>query len=198
MELVVEQAICAFVILLVAGLLLGVTVARWTINGKGRIVTFVFFVWLILVVLSCLPLLLYSERQPIFATGKAYEDCDDIYSSRSMSREICRSRYWTLLVGGGLALLIIGIMICVGCFRHARDLCAAQSQSYQKLGGAGSRLLRDLVLSKRVKAANNVFSVSGYRTYRSKSQPFFNFETRSKQEELARLLRAPTAVMLRH
>ena len=114
MELVVEQAICAFVILLVSGLVLGVTVARWTINGDSRFVTCIFFVWLLLLGLAFLPLLLYAERQPIFATGEAYADCDNVYSTRTMSREICRSRYWTLLAGGGIAIVIVGIMICVG------------------------------------------------------------------------------------
>lgn len=198
-DLVFNQAICTGAVVLLSGLLIGVTVARWTINGASCATSLVFVVWIVFVAAFCLPILLFSSRRSLFDRDKAYEDCAAFEPEEDFfwAVKICQARFWTFLIGGGLMLLIIVAMTLIGCLEGIPELIRGVRRSNTSLSVERQNLVDgingEFVASGKHVGGNQIDSHTiAANAYHSKGQSFYNFSTgETGQPELSALLRAP-------
>ena len=79
-------------------------------GGVGCLAALAFFGWLVLVVIFALPLLIYASIRSIFHHDSANKDCSIFpRQSHEFENDLCTSRFWTFLIGGGI--FFVGVLI---------------------------------------------------------------------------------------
>lgn len=119
------QTIATLAATTACGLVFAVAMQRHLINGVGCFSTTLFFGWCALVVFFGLPLIFYAMSRSILSEKKASEDCAVFpRSSHEFENNLCVSRFWTFLVGGGIFVGAILVMTVLGLFEAFPGLFA--------------------------------------------------------------------------
>jgi len=114
-ELVYDQGVATFAVVVACGLVLGSVIARRYISGLGCFSGLVFIGWLVLTLVFFLPLLVYASIRAIFNHDEANNDCSvfdrDHFSAK---HDLCSWRYITFLLGGGITVGVIAGLTLLG------------------------------------------------------------------------------------
>ena len=122
---VYDQTIATLAATTACGLVFAVAMQRHLINGVGCFSATLFFGWCALVVFFGLPLIFYAMSRSIFSEKKASEDCAVFpRSSKKFENDLCVSRFWTFLVGGGIFVGAVLVMTVLGLFEAFPGLFA--------------------------------------------------------------------------
>ena len=114
-EHVYDQTVATLAAVVSCGLVFAVAMQRHLINGVGCFSAGLFFGWVALVVVLGLPLIFFAASRSIFTESKASEDCASFpRTSHEFSHDLCVSRFWTFLVGGGIFVGTILVMTGLG------------------------------------------------------------------------------------
>lgn len=188
-EVVYDQTIATLAVVVACGLIFGAVIQRHLFGGVGCLSGLAFFAWLALVVVFALPLLVYASIRSIFHHDAANHDCAIFpRTSHEFENDLCTSRYWTFLVGGGIFLL--GVLAITGL--GLKNAIPAIFKTRQKAnvpynaGGRakapkkGSKFFREgpsntvsMPLYEGVDEAQELV-LGGYRS----TDEFFNFKTK--------------------
>ena len=129
-EQVYDQTIATLAIVVAMGLVFSVVMQRHLVNGVGCFAAGLFGGWLVLVILFCLPLTIYAASRSIFNEGAASKDCATFpRESHEYDNNLCVSRFWTLLVGGGIFLIAVLAITVLGGLEYASALFALRNKS---------------------------------------------------------------------
>ena len=91
--------------------------------GVGCFAAGLFAGWVILVLLFCLPLMIYAASRSLFSESAASKDCASFpRSSHEFENNLCVSRFWTLLVGGGIFLVTVIAITILGGMEYLQAL----------------------------------------------------------------------------
>ena len=166
-EHVYDQTIATLAATTACGLVFAVAMQRHLINGVGCFSAGLFFGWCALVVVFCLPLVFYAMSRSIFTESKANEDCAVFpRTSHEFENDLCVSRFWTFLVGGGIFLAAVGVMTVLGLLEAFPALFANRRTASVPVPSTQeeSALMRKTGPASRVAAAFN----------KDAAEPFFN------------------------
>ena len=112
------------------GLVFSVVMQRHLVNGVGCFAAGLFGGWLVLVILFILPITIYAASRSIFNEGAASKDCAAFpRSSHEFDNNLCVSRFWTLLVGGGIFLFAVVAISVLGGLEYMQALFALRNKS---------------------------------------------------------------------
>jgi hypothetical protein len=122
-EQVYDQTISTLAIVVAMGLVFAVVMQRHLVNGVGCFAAGLFAGWVVLVLLFCLPLMIYAASRSIFSEKSASSDCASFpRSSHEFENDLCVSRFWTLLVGGGIFLGTVAVITVLGGLEYLQAL----------------------------------------------------------------------------
>lgn len=188
-EIVYEQTVATFAIVIACGLVLGAVIQRHLFGGVGCLSGLAFFAWLALVVIFALPLVVYSSIRSIFHHDAANNDCATFpRSSHEFENDLCTSRYWTFLIGGGIFVLGILFITVLGLKNALPALMATRKQADVPYANGGrvsapkkqSKFFREgpsstvsMPLISDVDQSQEL-ALGGYRT----TNDFFKFKTK--------------------
>jgi hypothetical protein len=103
---------------------------RHLVNGVGCFAAGLFGGWLILVIIFVLPITIYAASRSIFNEGAASKDCAAFpRNSHEADNDLCVSRFWTLLVGGGIFLVAVIAITVLGALEYMQALFALRNKS---------------------------------------------------------------------
>jgi len=109
-EAVYDQTVATLAITVAVGLVFGAVIQRHLFGGVGCLAALAFFGWLVLVVIFALPLIIYASIRSIFHHDTANTDCSIFpRQSHEFENDLCTSRFWTFLIGGGI--FFVGVLI---------------------------------------------------------------------------------------
>jgi hypothetical protein len=129
-EQVYDQTIATLSIVVAMGLVFAVVMQRHLVNGVGCFAAGLFGGWVILVILFCLPVMIYAASRSLFSENAASKDCAAFpRSSHEFDNNLCVSRFWTLLVGGGLFLLAVVAITVLGGLEYLQALFALRNKA---------------------------------------------------------------------
>lgn len=190
---VIDQAICVIAIVITSGLVIGVTVCRWTIGGTNGVTFLVFMFWLLLAFLSYLPLILVFERLPVASKTDTQEQCKKTYNYKSEDYKtpfaICESRWWSYILGIISTLLVLAIMTLIG-LRNGWKALFTRGVALTRKEGVWEEVAQDMRAAERkaegtLRAMSGTMfelsnmqlvSLGGKRGYRSTASSFYNFD----------------------
>lgn len=164
---VYDQTIATLAATTACGLVFAVAMQRHLINGVGCFSAGLFFGWCALVIFFGLPLIFYAMSRSIFSEKKASEDCVVFpRSSHEFENDLCISRFWTFLVGGGIFVGAVFVMTVLGLFEAFPGLFAKRFTTSVPIPSSQeeSALMRKTGPASRVSASLN----------QGASEPFFN------------------------
>ena len=122
-EQVYDQTISTLAIVVAMGLVFAVVMQRHLVNGVGCFAAGLFAGWVVLVLLFCLPLMIYAASRSLFSEKSASKDCASFpRSSHEFENDLCVSRFWTLLVGGGIFLGTVIVITVLGGLEYLQAL----------------------------------------------------------------------------
>ena len=122
-EQVYDQTVATLALVVAMGLVFAVVMQRHLVNGVGCFAAGLFAGWVILVLLFCLPLLIYAASRSLFSESAASKDCASFpRSSHEFENDLCVSRFWTLLVGGGIFLGTVIVITVLGGLEYLQAL----------------------------------------------------------------------------
>ena len=114
-EAVYDQTVATLAITVACGLVFGAVIQRHLFGGVGCMAALAFFGWLVLVVIFALPLLIYASIRSIFHHDSANKDCSLFpRESHEFENDLCTSRFWTFLIGGGIFFTGVLIITALG------------------------------------------------------------------------------------
>ncbi len=154
------------------GLVFAVVMQRHLVNGVGCFAAGLFGGWLILVLLFCLPLTIYAASRSIFNEGAASKDCATFpRNSHEFDNNLCVSRFWTLLVGGGIFLVAVLAISILGALEYCQALFALRNKA--------------AVMRPKAKELDPIMRATGpgnnvNAPFRSPTEPFFNPKFKAK------------------
>ena len=129
-EQVYDQTIATLAIVVAMGLVFAVVMQRHLINGVGCFAAGLFAGWVILVILFCLPIMIYAASRSLFSENSASKDCATFpRSSHESDNNLCVSRFWTLLVGGGIFLVAVLAITILGGLEYLQALFALRNKA---------------------------------------------------------------------
>ena len=129
-EAVYDQTIATLALVVAMGLVFAVVMQRHLVNGVGCFAAGLFGAWLVLVLVFCLPIMIYAASRSIFNEGAASKDCAVFpRSSHEFDNNLCVSRFWTLLVGGGIFLFAVVAISVLGGLEYMQALFALRNKS---------------------------------------------------------------------
>jgi len=171
-EQVYDQTIATLAIVVAMGLVFAVVMQRHLVNGVGCFAAGLFGGWLVLVILFILPITIYAASRSIFNEGAASKDCATFpRNSHESDNNLCVSRFWTLLVGGGIFLVAVIAISVLGALEYMQALFALRNKS--AVPRPKSQELDPIM--RATGPGNNVNA-----SFRSAPQPFFKPTTKSK------------------
>jgi len=165
-EHVYDQTIATLAATVSCGLIFAVAMQRHLINGVGCFSAGLFFGWCALVLVFGLPLVFYAMSRSIFTENKANEDCAVFpRTSHEYDNDLCTSRFWTFLVGGGLFVGTVLVMTVLGLIEALPSIFANRKTASVPLPSTQeeSALMRATGPASQVNAG-----------FRSANDPFFN------------------------
>jgi len=129
-EAVYDQTIATLALVVAMGLVFAVVMQRHLVNGVGCFAAGLFGAWLVLVIVFCLPIMIYAASRSIFNEGAASKDCAAFpRTSHEFDNNLCVSRFWTLLVGGGIFLFAVVAISVLGGLEYMQALFALRNKS---------------------------------------------------------------------
>lgn len=129
-EAVYDQTIATLALVVAMGLVFAVVMQRHLVNGVGCFAAGLFGAWLVLVIVFCLPIMIYAASRSIFNEGAASKDCAVFpRTSHEFDNNLCVSRFWTLLVGGGIFLFAVIAISVLGGLEYMQALFALRNKS---------------------------------------------------------------------
>jgi hypothetical protein len=129
-EKVYDQTIATLALVVAMGLVFSVVMQRHLVNGVGCFAAGLFGAWLVLVILFCLPIMIYAASRSIFNEGSASKDCASFpRTSHEFDNNLCVSRFWTLLVGGGIFLFAVVAISVLGGLEYMQALFAMRNKA---------------------------------------------------------------------
>ena len=201
-ELVYDQTVATIAVVVVCGLVFGAVLQRHLLSGAGCFSVILFFSWVALVLVFCLPLLAYAGIRSIFNHDAANRDCDIFpRSSHEFSNNLCTSRFWFFLVGAGIVAVVILAITILGLLQAIPAILRTRKKAsvvYNQGGIAnapnkGSRFFREgptnNVSAPLVNADESEEAMLG--GYKSSSEGFFNFKTQMGTTDTNQFLYAP-------
>ena len=116
--------------------------------------------------------MIYAASRSIFTESAASKDCATFpESSHEFENDLCVSRFWTLLVGGGIFLGTVIAITVLGGLEYLQALFALPQQGGgQRAQAAGARPDH---------ARHRARQLAG-RPFRSSAEPFFNPKFKAK------------------
>lgn len=198
-ELVYDQGVATFAVVVACGLLFAAILGRRLIDGLGCFSGIVFVGWLVLTLVFFLPLLVYASVRAIFNHDEANNDCSVFdRGSFQIHNDLCILRYWTFLVGGGLLFaVVIGLTLLalpqvikgILATRKKADVVYKSQKPLSKFFRAGPSMQTKEALYD---AEDLSAPLGGYQsTEESGSSKFFNFKTNVGTTDSNSLLYAP-------
>jgi hypothetical protein len=122
-EQVYDQTVATLALVVAMGLVFAVVMQRHLVNGVGCFAAGLFAGWVVLVLLFCLPLMIYAASRSLFSESAASKDCASFpRSSHEFENDLCVSRFWTLLVGGGIFLGTVIVITILGGLEYLQAL----------------------------------------------------------------------------
>ena len=182
-EAVYDQTVATMALVVACGLVFAVALQRHLINGVGCYSAALFFGWVGLVCIFALPITIYAAQRSIFNEKAASKDCANFpRDSHEFENDLCVSRFWTLLVGGGIFVGTLLLITFIGLAEALPALLKTRKRAavFMKANAPPSQVFRASTPGMTQQAG-----------YRSESEPFFNYQ--SKQTNT--LLYAPTVHM---
>ena len=171
-EQVYDQTIATLAIVVAMGLVFAVVMQRHLVNGVGCFAAGLFAGWVILVILFCLPVMIYAASRSLFSENSASEDCATFpRSSHEFDNNLCVSRFWTLLVGGGIFLLAVVAITVLGGLEYLQALFALRNKAAVNRPKA-----KELDPIMRATGPGNNVNAK----FSSNSEPFFNPKFKAK------------------
>lgn len=129
-EQVYDQTISTLAIVVAMGLVFAVVMQRHLVNGVGCFAAGLFAGWLVLILLFCLPVMIYAANRSIFSEDAASKDCASFpRRSHEFDNDLCVSRFWTLLVGGSIFLLAVVAISVLGALEYSKALFAMRKKA---------------------------------------------------------------------
>ena len=129
-EQVYDQTISTLAIVVAMGLVFAVVMQRHLVNGVGCFAAGLFGGWLVLILLFCLPVMIYAANRSIFNEGAASKDCATFpRGSHEFDNDLCVSRFWTLIVGGSIFLLAVVAISVLGALEYSKALFALRKKA---------------------------------------------------------------------
>ena len=171
-EQVYDQTIATLAIVVAMGLVFAVVMQRHLVNGVGCFAAGLFAGWVILVLLFCLPLMIYAASRSLFSESAASKDCASFpRSSHEFENDLCVSRFWTLLVGGGIFLVTVIAITVLGGMEYLQALFKLRNKA-----AVTRRKPQELDPIMRATGPGN----SQAAPYRDVAEPFFNPKFKAK------------------
>jgi hypothetical protein len=171
-EQVYDQTIATLAIVVAMGLVFAVVMQRHLVNGVGCFAAGLFAGWVILVLLFCLPLMIYAASRSLFSESAASKDCASFpRSSHEFENDLCVSRFWTLLVGGGIFLATVIAITVLGGMEYLQALFKLRNKA-----AVTRRKPQELDPIMRATGPGN----SQAAPYRDVAEPFFNPKFKAK------------------
>lgn len=182
-EHVYDQTISTMALVIACGLVFATAMQRHLINGVGCYSAALFFAWIFLVIIFALPLTFYAANRSIFNEKAASKDCAVFpRTSHEFENDLCISRFWTLLVGGGLFIATLLLITGLGLAEALPALLKTRKRAavFLKSNPPPSQVFRASTPGMQMQAG-----------YRSETEPFFNYNAKPAESADA-LLYAPT------
>ena len=182
-EHVYDQTISTLALVIACGLVFATAMQRHLINGVGCYSAALFFAWIFLVIIFALPLTFYAANRSIFNEKAASKDCAVFpRTSHEFENNLCISRFWTLLVGGGIFVATLLLITGLGLAEALPALLKTRKRAavFLKAGAPPSQVFRASTPGMATQAG-----------YRSETEPFFNYNAKPVESADA-LLYAPT------
>lgn len=108
-EVIYDQTIATMAVTVACALVFGAVIQRHLFGGVGCLAALAFFAWLALIIVFALPLIIYASIRSIFHHDAANHDCALFpRNSHEFENDLCTSRFWTFLIGGGI--FIVGVI----------------------------------------------------------------------------------------
>lgn len=165
---VYDQTIATLAATTACGLVFAVAMQRHLINGVGCFSSSLFFGWCALVIFFGLPLTFYAMSRSIFSEKKASEDCAVFpRSSHEFENDLCVSRFWTFLIGGGIFVGAVLVMTVLGLFEAFPGLFAKRFTASVPIPATEE----ESVLMRKTGPATRSGASLGHQ---GASEPFFN------------------------
>ena len=185
-EQVYDQTIATLAIVVAMGLVFAVVMQRHLVNGVGCFAAGLFAGWVILVILFCLPIMIYAASRSLFSENAASEDCATFpRSSHEFDNNLCVSRFWTLLVGGGLFLVAVVAITVLGGLEYLQALFALRNKSAVNRPKA-----KELDPIMRATGPGNNVNAN----FTSNAEPFFNPKFTAKAKSANEFLYGNTKI----
>ena len=181
-EHVYDQTVSTVALVVACGLVFATAMQRHLINGVGCYSAALFFAWILLVIIFALPLTFYAANRSIFNEKASSKDCVVFpRTSHEFENDLCISRFWTLLVGGGIFVATLLLITGLGLAEALPALLKTRKRAavYLKANPPPSQVFRASTPGMQMQAG-----------YRSETEPFFNYKTKP-MESAADLLYAP-------
>jgi hypothetical protein len=179
-EQVYDQTIATLAIVVSMGLVFAVVMQRHLVNGVGCFAAGLFGGWLLLVLLFCLPLTIYAASRSLFNEGSASKDCASFpRSSHEFDNNLCVSRFWTLLVGGGIFLVAVLAISVLGALEYMQALFKLRNKA--------------AVMRPKTKELDPIMRATGpgnstNAAFRSPTESFFNPKFQDKPKTSSEFL----------
>ena len=183
-EAVYDQTVATMALVVACGLVFAVALQRHLINGVGCYSAALFVGWLILIVVFGIPVTIYAAQRSIFSEKSASKDCVNFpRSSHEFENDLCVSRFWTLLVGGGIFIGTLLVITAIGLLEAIQNTLKTRKRAavYLQPNAPASQVFRGNTPGSEVQAG-----------YRSETEPFFNFKSNAAQGSNAFLYAPPT------
>jgi len=203
-DLVYDQGVATFAVVVSCGLIFGAVLARRYIAGLGCFSGMVFIGWLVLAFVFFLPLLVYASVRAIFNHDEANSDCS-VFDHGSRGElipikhgDLCVLRFWSFIVGGGLILATILGLTLVGLPEVIKAVLATRKKAavVYKAQPAMSKFFRQgpamRTRESLYDAEDLTTPLGGYQSAEeSGSARFFSFKTSLGNTDSNALLYAP-------
>ena len=169
-EHVYDQTVSTIALVVACGLVFATAMQRHLINGVGCYSAALFFAWILLVIIFALPLTFYAANRSIFNEKASTKDCVVFpRTSHEFENDLCISRFWTLLVGGGIFVATLLLITALGLAEALPALLKTRKRAavYLKANPPPSQVFRASTPGMQMQAG-----------YRSETEPFFNYKTK--------------------
>lgn len=204
-EDVYKGLMAIFATVLVVGILVGTTNARWLINKRSTINDLVFGIWVVITFGSCTALLVVSSFRSLIDLDESNSDCKKYFDEKKgvdpitgeadvvlQTRKdfemtwLCNARFWTYLIGAAIIAVVLILMVVVGVLAASGNLGKTSNTEKIKLSSARVGIMgraSKKIFGKAQEAAENVSGPSRNGTivshigFDNGRSDFFSFNT---------------------
>ena len=126
-EVLFSKSLGAMGVAATTGLMLASVLARWAVApGHSCFGAFVWLVWLVVAVLTFVPLLMVDGFE--FVSVDSFTTECTMFADNDPNHVGCRARWYFFVVGGGLLVLVLVLMTCAGVQKYMTVCCEARDR----------------------------------------------------------------------